>query len=145
MNKLFLFLTLPLLAAGGSSEAKSLVLTLNDSQATRVYYQLGGNENPRLVIDDDNTFALCGKNYTFHSVKNFYIADEDYTGEAGTIDAIATIDEEGHGLMTGPTRTYTTDGRLLRTTASGRFSLRGLPSGTYVITNGRSTLKIQKP
>lgn len=127
-----------------SAMAKSLVLTLNDSKSTKVYYKLGGDVNPRMVLGEDGTFSVNGKEYTFKGVKNFFISNEDYTGQTNTIDAIVAIDEDGSGRTTGVVRVYNLDGRLVQTREDGTFDLNPLPRGTYVINNGVSTIKVMK-
>lgn len=137
--------TLLLLVALSSAQAvaKSLVITLADAHATRVYYKLGGDVAPRLVLADDGTFTLNDRTYTFLGVKNFFISTTDYAGERYTEDAIIALDDEGRGTLRGAVRVYALDGRLVRETDGG-FTLQGLPAGTYVVTNGTQPLKLQK-
>lgn len=138
MHKLLLSALLALTGLGAT--AKSLVVTLADTKGTRVYYRLGGDVNPRLVLMGDGTFQLCGREYTLLGVKNFYISADDFSGERNTEDAIIAISDDGPAAASGPTRVYTLDGRLV-STADG---IHSLPAGTYVIKNGTRTLKVQK-
>ncbi len=121
-----------------STSAKSLVITLNSG--TRVYYLLSKDTPPQMVIADDGTFTLNSQGYSFSDVKCFFVSDSDFSGEGGTLDGIVSIDEKRNVLTSGKTRIYSLDGRLV----SEGNSLSALKKGTYIITDGISTLKIQK-
>jgi len=121
-------------------QAKSLVITT--TSGTLVYYKITNDEPPRLVIQGDGAFTLNGQEYAFADVKNFYISTEDYSGEEGTADGIVTLDKGKLG-MKGELKVYTVDGRLVET-QKGSLDMSRLKRGMYVITNGVSTLKIQK-
>jgi len=120
-----------------SASGKSVVIMLNSG--TKIYYKISSDAPPRMVIADDGTFALNTKTYTFSNVKGFCISSEDYTGESGTVDGIVNIDDKSVA-MKGEPRIYSLDGRLVKKGSD----LTGLKPGTYVITNGTTTLKIQK-
>ncbi len=122
---------------GGTALAKSVVFTLSDG--TMVYYKLSNDEPPCMVIADDGTFTLNDRLYTFESIQYFAISTDDYSGEEGTEDGIASL-ADGQALMKGQARVYSLDGRLV----NGEGSLNGLPQGTYVISDGKTSLKVQK-
>lgn len=122
----------------GNLSAKSIVITLNTG--TMVYYKISNDNPPQLVIADDGTFKLNSQDYTFSDVKNFYLSETDYSGEKNTMDGIVNINEKQDLLMNGEVRIYTLDGKL----ATQGNNLSSLQRGTYIITNGTTTLKIQK-
>ncbi len=124
-------------AFGTGAEAKSLVITLNDG--TQVYYLISNDNPPRMVIADDGTFTLNSQDYTFSNVKCFAYSSTDYSGEKGTVDGIVQMDDKSL-TMKGNVRVYTLDGRLV----SEGGSLTSLKAGTYVVTDGTTTLKILK-
>lgn len=141
MNKLIkpLFLCFVLLACA-SVNGKSLVITL--SKGTRVYYKITTDMPPVMTIAQDGTFTLNGQDYSFTDVKSFSISATDYVGEKGTVDGIVALDEKRLD-MRGDVRIYTLDGRLAGVGKDG-YDMSGLKPGMYVITNGVSTMKIQK-
>ncbi|MCF0199134.1 MAG: T9SS type A sorting domain-containing protein [Bacteroidaceae bacterium] len=122
--------------------AKSLVITLNDRKGTQVFYKLSTDNPPRMVMEADGTFTLNSREYAFSDVKCFRISQEDYSGEKNTEDGIIAVTDD-EVLMQGDLRIYSVDGRLLGTAAS-RADLKSLARGTYIISNGRQTLKIRK-
>lgn len=148
---LLLFVAMITLTAG----AKSVVFTLNDTHKTKIFFKLGGDENPKMVVGEDGTFTVNGLPYTFANLLNFYISTTDYAGDRYTEDgdaatAIEPIVNIDGGMLSmnqaGKTiKVYTLDGKLIKQTAAGeKLNLDILPRGTYVITNGVSTLKMQK-
>lgn len=135
--------------------AKSVVLTLNDSHKTKVFFKLGGEVNPKLVVEEGGTFTMNGLPYTFSNLLNFYISSTDYAGDRYTEDGDAmtpvepVISIDGGLLQMNQAgkaiKVYTLDGKLIHTTSpGGKLHLDTLPKGTYVITNGVSTLKMAK-
>lgn len=135
--------------------AKSVVFTLNDTHKTKVFFKLGGDQNPKMVVGEDGTFTVNGLPYTFSNLLNFYISSTDYAGDRYTEDgdamtAIEPVISIDGGLLSmnqagKAIKVYTLDGKLIKQTAAGeKLNLDVLPRGTYVISNGVSTLKIQK-
>ncbi|MCD8265873.1 MAG: hypothetical protein LUC33_01830 [Prevotellaceae bacterium] len=140
MRKTILKLSLSFLLAfafEAGAEAKSLVLTLDDG--TQVYYLVSNDNPPRMVLADDGTFTLNNQDYTIANVKCFAYSSTDYSGEKGTVDGIVEMDDT-RLTMKGNVRIYTLDGRLV----SEGGSLASLKAGIYVLTDGTTTLKIQK-
>lgn len=140
MKKTILTGTLLLAALG--LQAKSIVFTLKDKASTRVYLLLGGEDNPRMVMNGDGTFTLCSKEYEFSNVKHFELSQTDYAGEKNTEDAIVSIGDD-HMRMDGEVKVYTTDGKLVGK-GEKEYMMRSLSKGTYIITNGVSTIKCMK-
>lgn len=128
---------LPALLWVAKAEAKSIVFTLNSG--TQVYYQLQTDTPPRMVIGQDGTFTMNGQPYAFDDVKCFAYSATDYDGESGTLDGMAAM-EEGKVRLQGEARIYTTDGRLVRRDGD----LSPLRAGTYIVSDGTTTLKIRK-
>lgn len=130
-----------MLLSAMATHAKSVVFTLNDKVSTRVYVLLDGETYPKLVMNDDGTFTLCNQQYEFSNVKNFYISATDYEGEKNTVDAIVSI---SHDKMTidGQVSVYSLDGTLV-TKGEKELVMKNLKKGTYVMTNGQTTLKVR--
>lgn len=153
MRKTFLLFAMTFMALAVS--AKSVVLTLNDTHKTKVFFKLGGDENPKMVLESDGSFTLNGLPYTLSNLLNFYISATDYAGDRYTEDgdemsaiepvinidgSLLSMNQSGKAI-----KVYTLDGKLIHATAPGeKLQLDTLPKGTYVITNGVSTLKMAK-
>lgn len=147
MRRAFL-LTLLCLSATMLS-ARSIVLTLNDGTGTRVFFQLGGDEDPRMVFNGDGTLTVHGLDYAIAEVKCFAYTTANYEGEKGTVNGIRTpqLVIDGKWLRAdgrqAPLVVYDLDGRKC---ADGTaIDLSTLPSGRYVATDGTSTLKFHRP
>lgn len=147
MRRVFL-LTLLCLSSTMLS-ARSIVLTLNDDAGTRVFFQLGGDEDPRMVFNGDGTLTVHGLDYAIAEVKCFAYTTANYEGEEGTVNGIRTpqLVIDGKWLRAdgrqAPLVVYDLDGRKC---ADGTaIDLSTLPSGRYVATDGTSTLKFHRP
>ncbi len=130
-------LSLMAIVATTSADARSIVITL--TSGTQVYYKITSDNPPRMVLSDDGTFTMNGQEYTFDGIVNFFYSADDYDGADGTDDGIVSIDDK-RLLMKGKVRIYSLDGKLV----SKGGDLDGLKPGTYIISNGTTTLKIQK-
>lgn len=137
------------------ASAKSIVFTLNDKAGTRVYVRIDGDETPKLVMKGDGIFSLNGIEYEFANVKCFEYSKTDYTGEKNTVDAIQDVCDTPQMCLQGNVitlaaqrdlvRVLSLDGKVVRTLHHvSSVSMEGLTPGTYVITDGVSTLKIQR-
>ncbi len=135
-NKLLTVLALTMACA--SIQAKSLVIKLNNGM--QVFYKMTKEQSPRMVIANDGTFTLNTTDYNFSDVKSFFISDTDFQGDPNTTNGIAVV-EKNIVDMQGKVSVYTLDGKVLNT----KGNLRNLPAGTYIISNGTRTFKIQKP
>ncbi len=129
-------LCLMTIVATSSAYARSIVFTL--TSGTQVYYKITSDNPPCMVLSDDGTFTMNGKEYAFEDVKYFAYSATDYDGAEGTEDGIVSIDENGLS-MKGDIRIYSLDGKLV----SKGSDLNGLKPGTYIISNGTTTLKLQ--
>lgn len=138
-----------------STSAKSIVFTLNDKVGTRVYVRIDTDEAPKMVMNGDGTFTLNGNEYAFSNIKCFEVSKTDYSGEKNTIDAIDTMEQapqmclQNGCVILGSERQrvsiYTLDGKLLQTLHNVKnISIESLPKGVSVISDGVSTLKIQR-
>ncbi len=133
----FSILSLLTLVAISPAKARSIVITL--TTGTQVYYKITSNNPPRMVLSDDGTFTMNGQQYTFSGIVNFFYTADDYDGAEGTADGIVSIDDK-RLLMKGETRVYSLDGKLV----SKGSDLDDLKPGTYIISDGVTTLKLQK-
>lgn len=122
--------------------AKSLVVRLNDAKGTRLFFKISSANYPKMTWVEEGTLKVNFQTFELENVKNFYISSTDYSGEANTIDAISLVEDEKVALE-GPVNIYTIDGRLV---GEGMevASLKGLGKGAYVITDGKTTIKIMK-
>lgn len=129
--------------------ARSIVLTLNDAAGTRVFFQLGGDEDPRMVFNNDGTLSVQGLCYALTDVKCFAYTTANYSGEEGTINGIKTprFVLEGRWLHANGNESvvsiYDLGGRQCM--AGTTIDLSTLPSGNYLATDGISTLKFHRP
>ncbi len=137
------------------ASAKSIVFTLNDKVGTRVYVRIDGDEPPKLVMNGDGSFTLNGIQYEFANVKCFAYSKTDYAGEKNTVDAVEQVTSapqmclQGNVITLGAVRSLvcvlSLDGKVVRTLHQvSSVSMDDLAPGTYVITDGVSTLKIQR-
>lgn len=146
MKKHFFALAL-ILASSITSQATSLVLTLKDNVGTKVYYKVSRNTKYTTPLSEDGTICLCGRTFELSDIEYFSISSTDFSGEVntedGTLTAIAEISEDSI-VMSGTKQIFDTNGKLIKTVKNGDINLGNLPVGTYVITNGTSTLKVCK-
>lgn len=140
---LLLLVTMPLV-----SFSKSIVLRLNDAKHTLVYYKLS-TPGPVMVLGKDGTLTVNGRVYLFKDIDYFYYTTEDYNGAAGTEDGLATdvvvIAEDGGITMKGRVEVLSADGKVVASASDGTTpSLNDLPAGMYLVTDGVTTIKVQK-
>lgn len=149
MKKLALFLLM--LVASIGATAKSLVFTLNDG--TKVYYQLSSEVNPimrfkegKLLVNDDV--------YEFDGIKNFYLSDEDAPNAIENVQSKPNVTFKANTVLIPADavkvlKVFTVDGVEVKTVIQNEgdvFSvdLNGLAKGVYVISTGKSSLKVTK-
>lgn len=149
MKKLTFFLLM--LVASIGATAKSLVFTLNDG--TKVYYQLSSEVNPimrfkegKLLINDDV--------YEFDGIKNFYLSDEDAPNAIENVQSKPNVTFQANTVLIPADavkvlKVFTVDGVEVKTVIQNEgdvFSvdLNGLAKGVYVISTGKSSLKVIK-
>ncbi len=149
MKKLTFFLLM--LVASIGATAKSLVFTLNDG--TKVYYQLSSEVNPimrfkegKLLVNDDV--------YEFDGIKNFYLSDEDAPNAIENVQSKPNVAFKANTVLIPADavkvlKVFTVDGVEVKTVIQNEgdvFSvdLNGLAKGVYVISTGKSSLKVIK-
>ena len=149
MKKLTFFLLM--LVASIGATAKSLVFTLNDG--TKVYYQLSSEVNPimrfkegKLLVNDDV--------YEFDGIKNFYLSDEDAPNAIENVQSKPNVTLKANTVLIPADavkvlKVFTVDGVEVKTVIQNEgdvFSvdLNGLAKGVYVISTGKSSLKVIK-
>ena len=149
MKKLTFFLLM--LVASIGATAKSLVFTLNDG--TKVYYQLSSEVNPimrfkegKLLVNDDV--------YEFDGIKNFYLSDEDAPNAIENVQSKPNVTFNANTVLIPADavkvlKVFTVDGVEVKTVIQNEgdvFSvdLNGLAKGVYVISTGKSSLKVIK-
>lgn len=149
MKKLTFFLLM--LVASIGATAKSLVFTLNDG--TKVYYQLSSEVNPimrfkegKLLVNDDV--------YEFDGIKNFYLSDEDAPNAIENVQSKPSVTFKANTVLIPADavkvlKVFTVDGVEVKTVIQNEgdvFSvdLNGLAKGVYVISTGKSSLKVIK-
>lgn len=149
MKKLTFFLLM--LVASIGATAKSLVFTLNDG--TKVYYQLSSEVNPimrfkegKLLVNDDV--------YEFDGIKNFHLSDEDAPNAIENVQSKPNVTFKANTVLIPADavkvlKVFTVDGVEVKTVIQNEgdvFSvdLNGLAKGVYVISTGKSSLKVTK-
>lgn len=149
MKKLTFFLLM--LVASIGATAKSLVFTLNDG--TKVYYKLSSEVNPimrfkegKLLVNDDV--------YEFDGIKNFYLSDEDAPNAIENVQSKPNVTFKANTVLIPADavkvlKVFTVDGVEVKTVIQNEgdvFSvdLNGLAKGVYVISTGKSSLKVIK-
>ena len=140
-----------MLVASIGATAKSLVFTLNDG--TKVYYQLSSEVNPimrfkegKLLVNDDV--------YEFDGIKNFYLSDEDAPNAIENVQSKPNVTFNANTVLIPADavkmlKVFTVDGVEVKTVIQNEgdvFSvdLNGLAKGVYVISTGKSSLKVIK-
>lgn len=143
--------SLLMLVASIGATAKSLVFTLNDG--TKVYYQLSSEVNPimrfkegKLLVNDD----VC----EFDGIKNFYLSDEDAPNAIENVQSKPNVTFKANTVLIPADavkvlKVFTVDGVEVKTVIQNEgdvFSvdLNGLAKGVYVISTGKSSLKVTK-
>lgn len=148
--KKWICLLLVLMTSLGVS-AKSVVFTMNDG--TKVYYLLSTGVNPilrfkegRMVVNEDA--------YEFSDIKNFYISETD---DPNAIDFLPSGKDVTMAANTviipadavKDVKVYMVDGkevkgRVEKTDHDIIVHLNELEKGTYVISTGKSSMKVMK-
>lgn len=139
------------LASVCMASAKSVVFTLSDG--TLVYYLLGGDTNPIMRFVDDKV-VVNADTYEFSGIKNFYISNEDDPNAIENVLAKSSIKYDGNTVVVGAAKGKTvkvfavngTEVKAPISTAEGyaAVDMSGLQKGTYIISVGSSSIKVQK-
>ena len=149
MKKLTFFLLM--LVASIGATAKSLVFTLNDG--TKVYYQLSSEVNP-IMRFKEGTLLVNDDVYEFDGIKNFYLSDEDAPNAIENVQSKPNVTFKANTVLIPADavkvlKVFTVDGVEVKTVIQNEgdvFSvdLNGLAKGVYVISTGKSSLKVIK-
>lgn len=133
------------------ASAKSVVFTLSDG--TLVYYLLGGDTNPIMRFVDDKV-VVNADTYEFSGIKNFYISNEDDPNAIENVLAKSSIKYDGNTVVVSAAKGKTvkvfavngTEVKAPISTAEGyaAVDMSGLQKGTYIISVGSSSIKVQK-
>lgn len=139
------------LASVCMASAKSVVFTLSDG--TLVYYLLGGDTNPIMRFVDDKV-VVNADTYEFSGIKNFYISNEDDPNAIENVLAKSSIKYDGNTIVVGAAKgkavkVFAVNGTEVKapiSTAEGyaAVDMSGLQKGTYIISVGSSSIKVQK-
>lgn len=123
--------------------AKSLVL--RQTNGLQIYYLITKTETPRMVFQSDGTMVLNGEHYLLSDIQSFYISKTDYDGQEGTRQGASDIVQirSDRVEMSGDVLVYDAEGRCVGRKTGNDLNLSELPAGTYLISNGKKTLKIQ--
>lgn len=149
MKKLFT-LTAVFALCTFTASARSLVLTLGDRVGTKVYYLIDETAGNKPVMHfSDGTVTIGARNITLQQLTGFTISDTDFTEGGHRVDgdketAVTALITDDALTMQGNVRVYTLDGRLVMQQKGG-VDFSALPAGNYVITNGKSIVKISRP
>lgn len=151
MKKKFLSVLLVLTLITSGVSAKSLVLTLSDG--TLVYYLLQTDNNPMMRFTDGG-FTLNADAYEFSGVTNFYIsATDDPTSIKDIEKSAKNIVFSGNSITingsTGKVSLVSSNGMSLNVEAQTVdektfIDITTLPTGTYIVKAGESSLKFKK-
>lgn len=149
MKKLTFFLLM--LVASIGATAKSLVFTLNDG--TKVYYQLSSEVNP-IMRFKEGKLLVNDEVYEFDGIKNFYLSDEDAPNAIENVQSKPNVTFKANTVLIPADavkvlKVFTVDGVEVKTVIQNEgdvFSvdLNGLAKGVYVISTGKSSLKVIK-
>ena len=149
MKKLTFFLLM--LVASIGATAKSLVFTLNDG--TKVYYQLSSEVNP-IMRFKEGKLLVNDYVYEFDGIKNFYLSDEDAPNAIENVQSKPNVTFKANTVLIPADavkvlKVFTVDGVEVKTVIQNEgdvFSvdLNGLAKGVYVISTGKSSLKVIK-
>ncbi len=139
------------LASVCMASAKSVVFTLSDG--TLVYYLLGGDTNPIMRFVDDKV-VVNADTYEFSGIKNFYISNEDDPNAIENVLAKSSIKYDGNTVVVSAAKgknvkVFAVNGTEVKapiSTAEGyaAVDMSGLQKGTYIISVGSSSMKVQK-
>lgn len=150
MKKISMMLLMTVMASM-SVMAKSLVLTLTDGSL--VYYQLGGETNPKMRFVEGK-LTVEADAFEFSGIKNFYISNEDAPDaieqtEAEQMCAFHANSVTVKASSLGAVKVFSSNGSQVKPVANSvgdyvNIDLSGLPNGAYVISVGKSAFKVLK-
>lgn len=133
------------------ASAKSVVFTLTDG--TLVYYLLGGEVNPVMKFVDGKV-VVNTDTYEFSKIKNFYISNEDDPNAIENVLASSDVKYDGNSLVIGApsakaVKVYAVNGAEVKAPVNrlegyAVVDMSGLQKGTYIISVGSGSVKVQK-
>ncbi len=151
MIRILLATLICLFTAVSATEAKSLVITLQNSK--KVYYILGGETNPMMRFTD-GTITMEADEYIISDIKNFYISETD---DPSNIEKILTTKHIEYRANTiaikasdiNTIKVYDISGKqinaeVLKNNDIITVNLNSLGSGTYIINADGNSFKVMK-
>ncbi len=131
--------------------AKSVVFTLSDG--TKVYYLLGGETNPVLRFVDGK-MKVDADLYELSDIKNFFISEEDDPNGIEALLSKQDITIKANTVVVNSSavktlKVFTLSGVEVKADVQRQndvltVDLNSLEKGTYVISTGKSSLKVMK-
>lgn len=131
--------------------AKSVVFTLSDG--TKVYYLLGGETNPVLRFVDGK-MKVDADLYELSGIKNFFISEEDDPNGIEALLSKQNITIKANTVVVNSSavktlKVFTLSGVEVKADVQRQndvltVDLNSLEKGTYVISTGKSSLKVMK-
>lgn len=131
--------------------AKSVVFTLSDG--TKVYYLLGGETNPVLRFVDGK-MKVDADLYELSDIKNFFISEEDDPNGIEALLSKQNITIKANTVVVNSSavktlKVFTLSGVEVKADVQRKndvltVDLNSLEKGTYVISTGKSSLKVMK-
>ena len=131
--------------------AKSVVFTLSDG--TKVYYLLGGETNPVLRFVDGK-MKVDADLYELSDIKNFFISEEDDPNGIEALLSKQNITIKANTVVVNSSavktlKVFTLSGVEVKASVQRQndvltVDLNSLEKGTYVISTGKSSLKVMK-
>ena len=131
--------------------AKSVVFTLSDG--TKVYYLLGGETNPVLRFVDGK-MKVDADLYELSDIKNFFISEEDDPNGIEALLSKQNITIKANTVVVNSSavktlKVFTLSGVEVKADVQRlndvlTVDLNSLEKGTYVISTGKSSLKVMK-
>ena len=131
--------------------AKSVVFTLSDG--TKVYYLLGGETNPVLRFVDGK-MKVDADLYELSDIKNFFISEEDDPNGIEALLSKQDITIKANMVVVNSSavktlKVFTLSGVEVKADVQRQndvltVDLNSLEKGTYVISTGKSSLKVMK-
>ncbi len=131
--------------------AKSVVFTLSDG--TKVYYLLGGETNPVLRFVDGK-MKVDADLYELSDIKNFFISEEDDPNGIEALLSKQNITIKANTVVVNSSavktlKVFTLSGVEVKADVQRQndvltVDLNSLEKGTYVISTGKSSLKVMK-
>ncbi len=151
MRKTLVMALVCLFAAVGATEAKSLVINLQNG--TKAYYLLGGDTNPMMRFVDGKVM-MDADEYSIGDIKNFYISETDAPNSIEGILTENDVQFRANTLVINAgdakgVKVYGANGAQVETDVQQHgdivtVDLNALRSGTYIVYVSGSSFKVMK-